>query len=528
MQCLHDETRSAFNALVDELGGEAAASALGAAAPKGFAGKTVQAVLDELAAALGALGGSLEMEDSTLVQLVAAAVERDLLDEYYTAPQVEEKLEGLGVVALEQRVDSMESALSQEGVVLGEVERMYPFTLPGAELAGAAELMPTQLGNALCIGGELISLTPGESGMMLTRVKPLEGKTVSVALSGSPLPLADASYGFTPLWADAAGEYLLVKAASVWYLLSLKTGACAQLVSGSENTFCGAARVGNIVTAVFHNGGNLYFYRRSVAGDSGTAPALTALDTCVESGSALDRVLNVYGGVFVMLKYNASDSVMKVYEPGDMLCSAEFSTGLGGAYAHSGVRNGGESCLFLMEKGDGSHYQAKCSLTVGDTFSAPVLTVGTEELSGSRVIAAIGGAIYAAAGSTLYTMDGESLAVLETAALPAPVPNSLCAMEGAAAAEPWGGKYILADGWLLNLEDMSAAALRCDGATPEGYAIQPAAERYFAAHAGGRWYFFDSLLRPVWGMVPYVTAAEPEEVAEPQADTSAFGAMSKV
>lgn len=505
MQCLHDETRSAFNALVDELAGSAAAAQLGAAAPKGFGGKTVQAVLDELAGALGELGGSLEMEDSTLVQLVAAAVERDLLDDYYTSGQVEEMLGGLGVDTLEQRMNSMENALSQEGVVLGEVERMYPFTLPGAELAGAAELMPAELGNALCIGGELVSLTAGESGMMLTKVKPLEGVITHAALSGNSLPLTDASKSFEPLWADAAGEYMLVKAASVWYLVSLKTGACAQLVSGSENTFCGAARVGNIVTAVFCSDGDLSFYRRSVAGDSGTQPALTALDTYHESGSALDRVINVYGGVFFMLKHNAAGSVLKAYEPGEMLASEEFSTGLAGAFVHGGVCLEGESCLFLMEKGDGSRHWAKCVITEGDTFSAPTLNVGEAEMSGSRLVGGGEGRVYAADDAAVYVMDGDSLAVLDGVELPAALPDGVCAMNGAVLGKLWGDKYILAGQWLLNVEDMSRRALRCDGAAPEGYAVLPAAQRYFAAHSGGRWYFFDCLLRPVWGMVPYVT-----------------------
>jgi len=507
MQCLHDETRSAFNGLVDELTDSGAAAQLGAAAPKGFGGKTVQAVLDELAGALGELGGSLEMEDSTLVQLVAAAVERDLLDEYYTAVQTEEKLDGLGIDSLEQRVDSMESALSQEGVVLGEVERVYPFTLPAAELAGAAELMPARLGNALCIGAELISLTAGAGGMMLTKVKPLEGAITSVALSGDPLPLTDASKAFEPLWTDAAGEYLIVKAASVWYLVSLKTGACARLVSGGVHTFCGAARVGNILTAVFHNDGELWFYRRSVAGDSGAQPALTALDTYHESGSALDRVLNVCGGVFALLKYSAAQSVLKAYEPGDMLPGAEFSTGLAGAFAHSGACIDGEGCLFLMEKDDGSRHLAKSVLTAGDTFS---LTVGDADMSGSRVVAKGDGVLYAAAGDTLYLLDGDTLAVQKSLKLPASVPAAVCALEGAVLGELWGGRYVLADGWLLNAEDMSARALRCDGAAPDGYGVLPGAQRYFAAHADGRWYFFDSLLRPVWGMVPYVTAGEAE------------------
>jgi len=528
MQCLHDETRSAFNALIDELDGEGAASLLGAVAPKGFGGSTVQAVLDELAAAMGQLGGNIEVDGSSLVQLVAAAVENDLLDEYYTAPQVEEKLSGLGVDALEQRMDSVESALAQEGVVLGEVERTYPFTLPAAELAGAAEHMPTALGNALCIGSELVSLTAGSGGMMLTKVDPLAGEISSVALSGSALPLTSASCSFRPLWTDKAGEYLLVKASGVWYLVSLKTGACAQLVSGSEHTFCGAARVGNIVTAVFHKEGNIWFYRRSVAGDSGTSPALTALDTCYESGSALDRVLNVYGGVFVMLKYSDSDSKLKVYEPSAMTCSAEFSTGIAGANACSGIVIDGENCWFLMEKGDGSRCQAGCVIAAGESFTAPVLTVGADELSGSRVVGGEGGALYVAVGRTLYTLDGESLAILEAATLPAALSPNVCAMNGAPLSGLWGGKYILVDGWLVNMQDMSSVALRCDGSAPEGYAVQPVAGRYFAAAAKDKWYFFDSLLRPVWGMVPYITPDRPEAVTEPEADTSAFGAMSKV
>ena len=128
-------------------------------------------------------------------------------------------------------------------------------------------------------------------------------------------------------------------------------------------------------------------------------------------------------------------------------------------------------------------------------------------MSGSRIIAKSGGMLCAAAGAALYVMDSNTLEVQGTAELPAAVPETACGLEGAVLGELWGDKYILAEGRLMNVEDMSVRALRCDGAAPEGYAIQPAAQRYFAAHSGGRWYFFDSLLRPVWGMVPYVTAA---------------------
>ncbi len=192
-------------------------------------------------------------------------------------------------------------------------------------------------------------------------------------------------------------------------------------------------------------------------------------------------------------------------KPGEMLASEEFSTGFAGAFVHGGVRLEGESCLFLMEMGDGSRHWAKCVITEGDTFSAPTLNVGEAEMSGSRLVGGGEGRVYAADDAAVYVMDGETLALLDSVELPAALPDGVCAMNGAELGKLWGGKYIIAGQWLLNVEDMSRRALRCNGAAPEGYAVLPAAQRYFAAHSGGRWYFFDCLLRPVWGMVPYVT-----------------------
>ncbi len=523
MQFLHDETRAALNALVDELGGEGAAAALGAVAPEGLSGSTVQAVLNELAAAMGSMGGSVQIDGGTLAQLVAAAVERDILGGYYTAPQVEEKLSQLGVTGLEQRMGNMENALSADGVVLGEVNRTYPFTLPAAELAGAEEFFAPARSNVISTGGELVSLAAVEGAMRLTRVKPETGEVSHLSLTGDVLPMNETSLSFVPHWTD--GSYVILKAAAAWYLLSIETGACVRLVSGTEYSFCGAARIGNIITAVFHNEGSLYFYRRSTAGDSGRQPALTALDTYTESGSAMDRVLNVYGGVFVMLKYGASDSKLKVYEPSEMLGSAEFSTGLAAARAVC-ARPDGENCWCVIETESGS-YPARCRLAAGSTFSAPAITRGSAG-AGERIVGKKDTVIYAAQGKTLYKLGCETMATLGTLTLPAEVPASAVSLEGGKMSELWGGKYVLTGDRLLDVENMKYLALRCDGATPEAYAVLPAAERCFAARAKGRWYMFDSLLRPVWGMVPYVAGEQPDENEEPRANTSAFGAMNKV
>lgn len=505
MQCLHDESRAAFNALVDELTDSGAASQIGAAAPRGFGGSTVQAVLNELAAAIGELGGSFEVEGSALAELVAAAIRREMLSEYYTAAKVEEKMEALGIAMLTQRMNDMENALSADGIVAGEVTAAYPFTLPAAELAGAAELIGDK--PAVWTNGELVTVAASE----IVRVQPSEGEIKRLPLRGDIIPAAAA---FEPVWSE--GGYLIGQAAGVWYLVSVKTGACALLSSAEGSAFCGAARVGNIVTAVFCRDGSLHFLRRSIAGDSGSQPALTALDAYTESGSTYDRVLNVWGGVFVMLKYRDAGSVLKIYEPSEMACSAEYAAG--SACRARSIRPAGEDCFFVIET-DGASHPARCRL---GTSSVPVLTVGAG--SAEHIIAATGSYVFAVDGSDAVCMDKASLATLESIALPADVPTP---MDGAPLGEPWGGKYVLVGSRLLNIETMKFTALRCEGAKPEKFAILPAAERCFAACANGSWYVFDSLLRPVWGTVPYVRVVQKNESAAPAVDTSAFGAMNK-
>ena len=482
MQCLHDETRAAFNALVDDLSDGSAASQIGVAALRGFTGSTVQAVLEELAGAVGELGGSLEVDGSALAELVAAAVERELLAAYYTAARVEEKLNGLGVAALTERMETIENALSADGVVLGEVPAAYPFTLPAAELAGAAELMGDS--PAVWMNGELVAVVSSE----IVRVQPAEGKIERIPLSGEPIPAASV---FEPLWAD--GGYLLGETAGAGYLVSVNTGACALLDYAEGSAFCGAARVGNIITAVFHRGSVLHFVRRSTAGDSGAEPALTALDAYSENGSAHDRVLNVWDGAFVMLKYKTDGSVLKVYEPAEMSGSAEYA--VGSAVGARSIRTAGEDCFFVLEA-DGERHPARCRMA--DSSAEPVITVGESEAE--RIIAVMDGCIYAADGRNCCRLDKETLATLGVFGLPADIP---ALMEAAPLGELWGGKYVLAGPWLLGAEDAKLTALRCDGEEPEGFALMPTAERCFAAHAKGRWYVFDSRLRPVWGMVPY-------------------------
>lgn len=527
MQCLHDETRTAFNALVEELGSRSAASQLGAAAPDGLSGSTVQALIKELAEAIGALGGSVEIEGTALADYVAAAVKDDVLSGYYTGLQVEEKLEALGVDELESRVTGMESAFSQDGLMLGEVVREFPFTMPAAEMAGAAELIPAAEGYAAFIGGRLLGITMGSDGMQLSAADGESGRIVSLPLTGEVPPFSGDSRSFTLLWADKAGEYMIVNIGSVHYLISIVTGTCSRIVSGSGYVYCGAARVGNIITAAFCSGGNVYFYRRSAAGDTGSAPAITALDTYYEAGSIYDRVLNVCGGVFVMLKYRDGDSVLKVYEPAEMLCSAEFSTGIAGAYAIGGICVRGEESWFLLADGSGGRRLARCTLSCSGDFTAPALLAGGSVPEGCRVVAESEAGLWAAAGSALYLLSSETLEVLEEKTLPASLPAAFCAVNGAELGGLWGGRYIPAGGRLTDPEDMSGPALRCGESAPSGYAALPVAGRYFAAFYGSRWYLFDCLLRPAWGMVPYVTSQEEAEEGAAEADTSAFGTMSK-
>lgn len=527
MQCLHDETRTAFNDLVEELSSPYAAAQVGAAAPSGLTGTTVQALIKELAEAIGALGGSVEVEGSALADYVAEAVKNDVLGGYYSGSQVEEKLAALGVEALEGRIADMEGAFAQEGLMLGEVVKEYPFTMPAAEMAGAETYITPSAGSAAFVGEELLGLSMGEDGMLLSKVNGAEGKLSSLPLLGDPPPFSAASRSFTLLWTDKEQEYLILRIGSAWYLLSRATAACSLLASGSDRAFCGAARVGNIITAVFAAGGSVYFYRRSIAGDSGSAPAITALDSYYEAGSGSDRVLNVCGGVFVMLKYDAADSKLKVYEPSEMVCSAEFSTGMAGAWAAGGIRISGEDCRFLLYK-DGAYRMARCFLDCSGDFAAPTLTEGDEMPANCRIIAETEAGLYAAADSALYLLNGETMRVLKESELPGAVPADFCRTDGATIGGLWGGRYIPAGGMLVDPEDMSARALRCGSGKPAGYGTAPVSGRYFAAFYGGAWHLFDCLLRPVWGMVPYVTAEVPEDENEPEADTSAFGAMSKV
>ena len=485
MQCLHDETRAAFNALVEELMGDGAAALIGAAAPAGLAGGTVQAVLDELAGAIGELGGSFEVEGSALVELVAAAVERRLMAEYYTAPQVEEKLTELGVAALEERVDTMENALSADGVVVGEVPAVYPFTLPAAELAGAVELMGES--RPVWLNGELVALAATGEAARLVRVQPEEGSIMQLALSGDSIPMADAE-DFEAAWADDG--YLIGKADGTWYLVSVNTGVCSLLTAAVGSVFCGAARIGNIVTAVFHKDGALNFMRRSIAGDSGSEPAITALDPYTESGSAYDRLLNVCGGLFVMLKYDASGSALKVYDPAELTVGTTVAVGTA-ARARS-IRAEGEDCFFIFES-EGASRPARCSLSDG----VPAITVG--EFDAESVIG-VGGDVFVSDGAKVLRLERATLAALASIELPAAAVELIY---GGTSCALWGGKYVLAGPWLLNVENGKLTALRCDGEAPEEFALMPAAERCFAARAKGRWYVFDSLLRPLWGMVPY-------------------------
>ncbi|MDD6188839.1 MAG: hypothetical protein PUB32_04590 [Clostridiales bacterium] len=528
MQSLHDEARDALNALIDALSAPTAASELGAVAPDGLSGRTVQALIGELAAAIGALGGAVELDGSTLARLVAESMETDVLGDYYTGTLVEEKLKALGLDALTARVTDMENAFSREGVVMGEVAQPYPFTMPGAELAGLSGIMSTQWTNRIFLGNTLSTVVAGTESMLLKRVNVLTREEFSTPLSGQAMPISANSQNFVPLWVDDAGEYMIAKAGYVWYLLSLKTGVCSQLASGSEYTYCGTARLGNIVTAVFYYNNNIYFYRRNIAGDNGSAPAITALDNYYESGSARDKVLGTYGSsLFFMLKYNTGDSKLKAYAPAEMSCSAEFSTGLAGVYACGGICRRGTDCYFLLATSSGTYYHARCGVSLNGSAAKPSLVVGESAVYGSRVIARGDGVVYAVSGSNLYVLDAETVLMLSSAVLPGTPSSYLCSMNGAELGELWGGRYIPAGSDLVDVSDMSRRALRCDGISVEGYAVHTTAGRYFVAYAGGKWYLFDSLLRPVWGMVPYVTAETQEKPVLPQPDTSNYGTLTK-
>lgn len=511
MQSLHDEARDALNALIDALSAPTAAAELGAVAPDGFSGRTVQALIGELAAAIGALGGEVELDGSTLARLVAESMETDVLGDYYTGNQVEEKLKALGMDALTARVANMENAFSQEGVVMGEVVQPYPFTMPGAELVDLSGTMSTQRTNCVLWGDTIFTILLGSENVLLKKVNLLTMQETILPLKGQSLPLSANFNSFVPLWMDDAGEYMTIKAGYVWYLLSVKTGVCSQLVSGSEYTYCGTARLGNIVTAVFYYNNNIYFYRRNIAGDNGDEPSITALGNYYESGSSRDRVLGVYGNSqFFMLKYSSGESKLKAYAPADMSSSAEFSTGLEGVYAEGRICRRGTDCYFLLATASGAYYQARCGVSLSGGTAKPGLVVGESAAYGSRVIARGDGVVYAVSGAKLYILDAETMQLRSSAVLPAAPSSYLCSWNGLELGELWGGKYIPAGSYLVDVSDMSRRALRCDGLSVEGCAVHPTPGRYFVAYASGKWYLFDSLLRPVWGMVPYVTSEKGE------------------
>ena len=511
MQLLHDEARDALNAALDRLESSAGAEEIGARSPGGMQGENVQALINELAAAISSLAGNIALDGGTLAQLVAAALEGDVLGGYYSKEQVNELIAALGVSSLSGRVTSIENAIAADGVVAGEIVREYPFTAMCAPLRGAEAVLGTSTSNRVFINGRLWGLTFGDGGVQLKSVDVLSAKYFAVTLTGEVMSAtAAASVSYSVLWLDAAGEYMIVKAGTEYYLISLVSGASARLCAGSNYGYRGCARLGGVICAVFYEGGYIYFERRDVGSDAAGAPLITKLTRSYETGSVYDAVLNVYGEqLFVMLKYGADESKLKVYAPDIMSASSEFATGLAGAYAQGSVRLSGGDCYFIISTAPG-YRPAKCTLTTSGSSAVPVLTVGGESIGGASIAAGDGSSVYCVYGKTLYRLGADSMDIEETLQLPEELSTELCFFNGAPLGELWGGgKYLPAGRCIVNVSDMSSRRICCAGdAAPESYALQPAPERYFVVKSGGEWHLFDCLLRAVWGMVPYTPSSQ--------------------
>lgn len=506
MQLLHDETRDAVNALIDTLLSSAGASKLGASAPSGLSGSNVQAIIDELAAAISELAGGVNIDGSTLTELVAAALENDILGDYYSGSQVDSLIAALGVPTLSSRLSTIENTLSADGVAVGEVVCEYPFTLPGAELAGFSSTIYTDK-NRLFLNNKLIGFKIFQNETNIESIDVLTGEHKQIPLTGQIFSYSNLSTSeYTVRWIDKNGEYLILQFSNAYYFVSLISGRCLKLCSGSDYGYRGTIRLGGLICSMFHRSSTLYFYRLDVSSDSAASPLITSMDTYSETGSGDDRMLGSYGGdtLFVFKKFSTNCKI-KAFKPAVMSSSVEYSTGLNNASIYGNVILQGDSCYFIINLNN-TYRLAKCSVSSQSGSPVPSITVGETDFGITSIICRKDSSIYCARDTTLTVLNADTLEPEQTATLPTSISASLIPTSGSDFAPLWGGKYLPIGEYLFDTETLKSRHIRCDGETPAGYAIQSLAGRRLLCYRDSRWYMLDSMLRPVWGMVPYLPA----------------------
>ncbi len=506
LQLLHDEAKDALNEAVDTLSSPAGAANVGAMAPQGLNGANVQELINSLASALATVGEVSGGGGEELAELVTQRLRQTILSDYYTAQQLDALIAALGVEAVAARVAAIEAKLRTDGVIAAEIVAETLYSVHCAELPDEASYAAGSASGTLFDGTKLMALHFVDGSVTLKSFNIFTGVTTELALRGDAISFSSntASY-HTVLWTDEECKYIILKVGSGFYLVSLVSGYCSALASGSDCFYRGTVKNGGVITTMIFRTSQLYFYRRRVTGDGAASPSVTPLSTVTEAGGSNDMVIGPCSAThFAVFKYGASDSKIKIYEASGMASSAEHSTGLAGAYVYDGARYISGASYFMLYKQNGN-YLAKCSFSGSGGSITPTLRLNSSPLQSLKLLALAGGTLYGVYSRQLYVMDASTLAVREVRDIAEPADNGLVSLMNTALGGLWGGKYLPLGGSLYEAASGKRRAIRCVGLnTPDSYAVHPFAGRYFAVNSGGQWYYYDCLLRPVWGMAPYM------------------------
>ncbi len=506
LQLLHDEAKDALNEAVDTLSSPAGAANVGAMAPQGLSGANVQELINSLASALATVGEVSGGGGEELAELVTQRLRQTILSDYYTAQQLDALISALGVEAVAARVAAIESKLRTDGVIAAEIVAETPYSVHCAELPDEASYAAGTTSGTLFDGTSIMALHFLDSGVKLSKFNIFTGVTTELSLRGDAINFSSSTAAYhTVLWTDEECKYIILKVGSGFYLVSLVSGYCSALASGSDCFYRGTVKNGGVITTMIFRTSQLYFYRRRVTGDSAASPSVTSLSSVTEAGGSNDMVIGPCSAThFAVFKYGASDSKIKIYEASGMASSAEHSTGLAGAYVYDGARYISGASYFMLYMQNGN-YLAKCSFSGSGSSITPTLRLNSSPMQSLKLLALAGGTLYGVYSRQLYLIDASTLAVRQTRDIAEAADNGLVSLMCTALGGLWGGKYLPLGGSLYEAASGKRRAIRCVGLnTPDSYAVHPFAGRYFVVNCGGRWYYYDCLLRPVWGMAPYM------------------------
>ncbi len=512
MQLLHDEAKDALNETVDTLSSPTGAASVGATAPQGLSGANVQELINSLASALATVGEGSGGGGAELAELVAQRLGQTLLSDYYTAQQLDALISALGVEAVAARVAAIEAKLRTDGVMAAEIVAETPYSVQCAELPDEASTAAGVNTGTLFDGRRIMALHFYNNAVTLRSFDIFTGETKELPLCGDAISFSSNTAAYhSILWVDEDCRYALLSVGNNLYVVSLLSGACCSVAGGSDCFYRGAVKNGSVITVMTFRSTQTYFYRCTVAGDSAASPGITSLSSATDTGSSNDMIIGPCSAThFAVFKYGASGSKIKVFEASGMSASAEYVTGLAGAYAYDGARYSSGTSYFLLYRQNGI-YLAKCTFAHSGSSYIPTLKVNPEPVESMKLIALEGGVCYGVYSRKLYLFDASTLALRETRDIPAGADNGLVMLAGTRLGGLWGGKYLPLGYCLYEPATGKYRRIRCVGQyTPEYYAIHPFAGRYFAVSCSGRWYYYDCLLRPVWGMAPYYPASGAE------------------